>query len=553
MSNIKLSGHTWDTSGIYDAAEGKTQKEVNSGLKTAITPFVEEVPYINLFDGAFDESGYIDAGVDKPSSNFKRTSKYYPIIGDNLGSIYGYTSETVNAFAINIYDANYDFIKEYGFLSSKTTGSLAIPPNAAYFRMFTRTEYSGNCTVALTPVTSYIPYHLVPELKDEIIHAENLDSDLQEHIGINESKYVYINGISTDALKGLYIPNLTGWTFYRIRCYGTWYRFGITLSDGTTVILNGLNDVGTSYSDTVQTLVNPSTGDVIGYYVLHYTGEDYDEDANVNFTPNTQYTSSLDYNPIIKEYLNREENLVLMGDSIFGYADQNQLAPILSKISKKRVFNCGFGGCTMAKMPNAQAYDPYTFAGISESIVSGDFSTQQAAISLQAAAYPYRYADLVSVDWSKPTTIFVDYINNDFAQNIPLGDPWEYTDASTDWDNTKFVEAMTYGLNKILTEYPHIRVVFFTSKWRFIANGSNVLQPPYVYENSLNLKAKDYNDALLENANRLGVSVYDFHNWGGANAFNASYYMFDGKSHFTIEGYEHFAEVLNNLDKSFIG
>ena len=35
MSNIKLTGHTWDTSGIYDAAEGKTQAEVNSGLKTA--------------------------------------------------------------------------------------------------------------------------------------------------------------------------------------------------------------------------------------------------------------------------------------------------------------------------------------------------------------------------------------------------------------------------------------------------------------------------------------------------------------------------------------
>lgn len=36
MANIKLYGNTWDSSNIYDEVEGKTQAEVNSGLKTAI-------------------------------------------------------------------------------------------------------------------------------------------------------------------------------------------------------------------------------------------------------------------------------------------------------------------------------------------------------------------------------------------------------------------------------------------------------------------------------------------------------------------------------------
>lgn len=45
MANIKLTGgNTWDTSGIYDATEQKTQDQVNadikedvSDLKTALT------------------------------------------------------------------------------------------------------------------------------------------------------------------------------------------------------------------------------------------------------------------------------------------------------------------------------------------------------------------------------------------------------------------------------------------------------------------------------------------------------------------------------------
>ena len=45
MANIKLYGNTWDTSGIYDEVEGKTQKVINadvSELKTALTE-VEDI------------------------------------------------------------------------------------------------------------------------------------------------------------------------------------------------------------------------------------------------------------------------------------------------------------------------------------------------------------------------------------------------------------------------------------------------------------------------------------------------------------------------------
>lgn len=41
MSNIKLSGHTWDTSGIYDAEQEKTQKQVNADVSEVKTAFTQ--------------------------------------------------------------------------------------------------------------------------------------------------------------------------------------------------------------------------------------------------------------------------------------------------------------------------------------------------------------------------------------------------------------------------------------------------------------------------------------------------------------------------------
>lgn len=419
-----------------------------------------------------------------------------------------------------------------------------------FYLSIRKADNSNFTNAEILDANSYVSISLL-ENDGLVTQFENVSQqvdEIEDYIGMNTETLQYVSNISTEVLKGLYVPNITGWTLYRVWTSDDAYRFGITLSDGETLILNGLSNVGDTYSDAVQKLVNPTTGEVVGYYVLHFTGEEYYKTGP--YTPNETYTSSLDYNPIIKEYLERKENLVLIGDSIFGFGDENQLAPLLSKISKKKIFNCGFGGCTMVKQNSAVAYNPLTFSGVADSIASGDFTAQKNAIGLQSA-YPYRYADLASVDWSKPTTIFVDYINNDITQNSPLGNLWAYTDTENDWDVYKFTEAMTYGLKKILGTYPHIRVVFFTSKWRFVES-SGTLLPPYAYVNGLSLKAEDYNNALKENANRLGVSVYDFLNYGCSNAFNANYMNINGTSHFTAEGYEHFAELLNNLDKSFI-
>jgi hypothetical protein len=301
------------------------------------------------------------------------------------------------------------------------------------------------------------------------------------------------------------------------------------------------------YSDKIQRFVDPTTGKIVAYYILHYTGTDYSTDSSsLTFT---DYATSLDYSPILKEYMNREENLVLIGDSIFGYYNLNVLEANIASMSKKKVYNCGFGGCKMAwrTADGSNQYDPFSFVSVIDAICAGSYSAQRSNMGLNQG-YSYAVANLEAIDWTKPTTIFVNYVNNDITSDTQIGDLWEYTDTDADFNKQSVLGAFNYGLKTLLAEHPQIRVVQFTSVYRKLGTSS---LPPYVYENGINLKASDYDEAIKENANRLGISVYDLHKYVGRNWYNIGYYQQDD-SHYNAKGFALFAKVLNALDESFI-
>jgi hypothetical protein len=75
--------------------------------------------------------------------------------------------------------------------------------------------------------------------------------------------------------------------------------------------------------------------------------------------------------------------------------------------------------------------------------------------------------------------------------------------------------------------------------------------PPYIYTNGLGLKASDYDTAIKQNAERLGVSVYETQKYVGRNYLNSNYYQQDG-SHYNAHGFALLAKILDALDRSFI-
>jgi len=363
---------------------------------------------------------------------------------------------------------------------------------------------------------------------------------------IGSKEIEFISGANISVLKEFYLLDDT-YTPNGITCSHDKCRFSFRDPNGDNVI-DGYNVSPEFYSDKVLKFVDPNTGDIVAYYVLHYTGTDYAITSN-SWTA-TDAAADVDNSPMIKEYLNRKENIVLIGDSIFGFYYNNILEALLNNSTDKKVFNCGFGGCRMSwiKSDGSNDYDKFSFVSIIDSIVAGNFTPQKNNIGLNSA-YPYRYASLASVDWTKPTTIFVNYCNNDITGDVPIGDNWEYTDTSSDFDKQTLLGAFNYGLTKLLNKYPHIKVVQFNSAYRRMDNDDH---PPYAYQNSLGLTPIAYNEAIAENASRLGIAVYDFFNNSGRNYFNGKdVYQIDS-SHYNEKGYKRLAHIIKALDESFI-
>lgn len=491
------------------------------------------------FNASLDANSLVANTVDSLQEELLDNVKYHPSWRRGEYALNGFNTNTLQiaVSAIKFPAGRYTISPESGY-------DFAVFEYISDTQGAVRLNYRSVVTTVTVPRDFYVNcrHTVVTNLTDAEVIDMNSHLTITRHLDFTP---VFAPGISTDVLTELYVPNLEeGWKVFRVYAESTSFRFGITDKDGNT-ILDGLDNVGTSYSDAVNTLID-SDGNIIAYYVLHYTGTDYF--GGGNRTPDLTLTSNIDNSPKIKELLSREENLVLIGDSLFGYQDQNLLESKLNSISKKHVFNCGFGGCTMA-LRNSN-YDAFSFVGIADAIATGTFTDQDANVGL-VPIYKRRLTTLKDIDWSKPTTVFIDYVNNDITTNVPIGDEWEYTDSSTDFDKTTVLGALYYGVATILAVYPHVKFVFFTPSWRCI-EVNDVKLPPYAYTNGLNLTSESYREAIISNCEKMGVSVYDFFKYGGTNFYNKEYMRLGGTSHFTIKGYDRLANALNNLDNSFI-
>lgn len=367
-------------------------------------------------------------------------------------------------------------------------------------------------------------------------------SDIRVNTVVEFFGYKFINNADTDVVKEFYLIDTT-YKPYSISANSGRYRVGLKDANDT-IIVNGY-DVDTEfYSDIPLPFVDTNTGKIVAYYMLHYKGSDYA--ASSGAWTFTDFASDINYSPNIKTYLARTENIVLLGDSIFGYTQVNILQNLIIKYTNKRVYNCGFGGCRMS-WSNAEGsgnYDPYTFPSVVNSIIAGDYTSQLANMSLNNA-YPHRVAALRAIDWSLPTTVFVNYCNNDITASVPLGDNWNYDDELTDFDKTTLLGAFNYGMQKLLGSKPKVKIIQFNSAYRQLDNSGT---PPYAYKNSLNLSPIDYNNAIEANAARIGIAVYDFFRNSGRNYFNgADVYQVD-KSHYNEYGYKLLAQIIAAID-----
>ena len=208
------NGTSWVSGGVYNS-RGIGDREITP-IKTN---FFNKKIGDNLFDGNFDESGYIaSTGENASSSRFKRTSKYYEI-PPGSSTIYILLSEATTTFTIMYYDSSDAFL---GFISSNNTTSSnrPIPANTKKFRVYTEGTFDGNACISVKELKNHVPYEenykLNLALEDNLITFDMFSEDLKNILNkggkniINFGDSIFGN-TQNDTSISSYLSNYTGY------------------------------------------------------------------------------------------------------------------------------------------------------------------------------------------------------------------------------------------------------------------------------------------------------------------------------------------------------
>lgn len=222
-------------------------------------------------------------------------------------------------------------------------------------------------------------------------------------------------------------------------------------------------------------------------------------------------------------------NMVMFGDSITHgdlFIDNDGISYVdyAGDFLGANIMNVGFGGTRMALAPNQSISNAYLFAffNLCDIIVSdaaNKWDALDAYISTNATYGPH-LAKLKSIDWNTIHAIGIMYGANDYMSNTPVG-----TEYNTDYN--KFDGACAYGLNKLLTKYPHLQVIIFTPFYRQ-PNDGDIATDTDNATNSAGLSMVDYGKSLRNVSDVVHCPVIDTYHTIQINKYNKPLLMRDG-------------------------
>lgn len=222
-------------------------------------------------------------------------------------------------------------------------------------------------------------------------------------------------------------------------------------------------------------------------------------------------------------------NMVMFGDSIthgdlFIDNDGVSYVDYAGDFLGANIMNVGFGGTRMALAPNQSISGAYLFAffNLCDVIVSdaaNKWDALDAYISTNATYGPH-LDRLKAINWNTVHAIGIMYGANDYMSNTPVG-----TEYNTDYN--KFDGACAYGLNKLLTKYPHLQVIIFTPFYRQ-PNDGDIATDTDNATNSAGLSMADYGKSLRNVSDVVHCPVIDTYHTIQINKYNKPLLMKDG-------------------------
>lgn len=208
--------------------------------------------------------------------------------------------------------------------------------------------------------------------------------------------------------------------------------------------------------------------------------------------------------------------IVNLGDSIFGNNDsETGISNLLSNILKCTVYNCAFGGTrAIRRSDNPTGYEEFDFSSLVDSIVSGDFTAQETALtdhgSSMSSVFPNRLQRLKNIDFNKVDIVTFNYGTNDYGGY---------------YVKNNYIEGYTEAIGKLQAAYPNIKVILITPTYRlWYAEDGSFLEDGDTRIGSNNTTLLMVVEDAKTVAANLHIQVIDVYNCG-INKFNYSRYF----------------------------
>lgn len=220
---------------------------------------------------------------------------------------------------------------------------------------------------------------------------------------------------------------------------------------------------------------------------------------------------------------------ICFGDSITGmFANKADYPSMLSELTDVDFVNVGFSGCRYTDH-SGDAYKPFSMNRLVDAIIGNDYSMQDASdkVNPESASYDAIYAEhlaaLKEFDFEKADFCTIYYGVNDWVSNVILKS--EDDTSAANKQRTNVEDAIKYCVDKLLSAYPHLRIIVVTPYW-WGATGEH--EDSNVDPNTNGDYLRDYGaymQTVAETAYNLPtVNLYNI----GANKHTNRYFTQDG-------------------------
>lgn len=537
LNEIETVGNIVQSTGNSETnvmSQKATTDAIGDVVETLFSVY-EETRTVNLFDGAFDESGFIDpsSGADASADGYKRTSKYYPIDGTSLTCV---LSETVSPFVVVLYDVNKTCIGNASF------GSLLdgreISADAKYFRIYTDATFNGTVCLNTEGVTEYVPY-LILTLRNEVLPTYMQTEGNENLIDMNdviEGKFVnYEDGVIVDfddydasdiyydissATFYFSLFNLKGGLVYDKPVIGAYYDESKSFVG--QLYMSGTSQIGGAWSNGCIVLNPPTNAKYVRFSVRDSKGLLWQLQSSKGGynKPKTLSEESL------KTVESNDFIVACFGDSIFGNTrpdDETSIPRQIALRTKSLVYNFGFGGCQMST--HAAGWTLCSMYNLADCIASENFAELENAVNNGWSGMPGYFVHTVrqmahEIDFADVDVITISYGTNDYREGKQLDNEEDKFDTET------VCGALRYAVRAIQQKYPHIKIIVTTPVYRFFIDEDN-----NAFVNDADTQdwgggtLVDYAEAIKEACKNLKIKCLDLHNESQLNIYTRTHYF----------------------------